>query len=83
MSTGTLTAFGSAAAEYVSLNEPELGPALLLNDYDDDRFGGRVEVGFDFTIAGTNTQLFASGYGGGLGTDAPGFGGRLGLKMPF
>ncbi len=83
LNTGTLNAFGSAAAEYITLSEPELGAALQLTDYDDDRLGGRVEVGFDFTIAGTDTQLFASGFGGGLGSDAPGFGGRIGISMPF
>jgi hypothetical protein len=83
LNTGTMHVFGSFAAEYISGNEPELAAPALLTEFDDNRFGGRVETGFDFTIAGTDSQLFASVNGSGLFTDAPGFGGRVGLKIPF
>ena len=83
LNTGTMHVFASVAGEYVSTNEPELSVASLLVDYDDDRVGARVETGLDFTIAGTDTQLFASVNGSGLFTDAPGLGGKVGLKIPF
>ena len=83
LKTGTMHAFVSVAAEYVSTGEPELGAPALLAGYDDDRLGGRVEIGFDFTVAGTNTQIFAAANGAGLFTDAESFGGRVGLRIPF
>lgn len=83
LNTGTLNAFGSLAAEYVNTDDPGLGSPALLADHDDDRVGGRVELGFDFTIAGTSTQLMAAANASGLFTDATGYGGRLGLKIPF
>ena len=83
LNTGTMHVYGSVAGEYVSNNEPEiLAPATLVS-HDDDRIGGWVEVGLDFTIAGTDTQFFASGHGSGLGTDAPGVGGKFGIKLAF
>lgn len=81
LNTGTLSVFASAGPEYITANAPE--PAAALVDYDDDRFGGRVEAGFDFTIAGTSSQFFASVTGSGLFTDAPGASGNFGLKIPF
>lgn len=83
LNTGTIHTFVSVAAEYVSTGEPELGAPVLLAGYDDDRLGGRVEVGFDFTMAGTNTQIFVAANGAGLFTDAESFGGRVGLRIPF
>jgi hypothetical protein len=83
LNTGAMNVFGSLAAEYVSGDEPNLGPALLLTDYDDDRLGARVEAGFDFTLAGTSTQIFAAVHGTGIFSDSTGFGGRFGLKVPF
>lgn len=83
LNTGTMHTFVSVAAEYVSTGEPELGAPALLAGYDDDRLGGRVEVGFDFTVAGTNTQIFVAANGAGLFTDAESFGGRVGLRIPF
>lgn len=83
LNTGTMHVFGSAAGEYISTNEPNGLAAATLVDYDDSRFGGRVEVGFDFTISGTDSRFFASGYGAGLGTDAPGVGGQFGIVIPF
>jgi hypothetical protein len=83
INTGTMNVFGSVAGEYISTNEPDNLSAATLVDYDDSRFGGRVEVGFDFTISGTDSQFFATGYGSGLGTDAPGVGGQFGIVVPF
>lgn len=83
LNTGTMHTFVSVAAEYVSTGEPELGAPAFLAGYDDDRLGGRVEVGFDFTMAGTNTQIFVAANGAGLFTDAESFGGRVGLRIPF
>jgi len=83
LNTGTMHVFASVAGEYVSTNEPELSAASLLVDYDDSRLGAHVKLGLDFTIAGTNTQFFASINGSGLFTDAPGSSGRFGLKIPF
>ncbi len=83
LNSGTMHVFASVAGEYVSANEPEISVASLLVDYDDSRFGGFVETGLNFTIAGTDTQLFASVNGSGLFTDAPGVGGRVGLTIPF
>lgn len=83
LNTGNMNVFGSVAAEYVNVGEPDLAAPVLLAGHDDSRFGGRVEAGFDFTIAGTNTQMFAAANGSGLFTDAPGYGGRMGIKMPF
>ena len=83
LKTGTMHTFVSVAAEYVSTGEPELGAPALLAGYDDDRLGGRVEIGFDFTVAGTNTQIFVAANGAGLFTDAESFGGRVGLRIPF
>jgi len=80
LNTGTMHLYGAVMAEYVTADAPEGG---ALTDYDDDRLGARVEAGFDFTIAGTDTQLFASVAGSGLGTDAQGISGRLGIKIPF
>ena len=83
LNTGSLRSFGSIAAEYNSTDEPELAAAATLTDYDDSRLGGRVEVGLDFTLAGTDTQIFAAGNGSGLFTDGTSVGGRLGIKIPF
>ena len=83
LNTGSMNTFVSAAAEYVANSDPELGAQALLIGYDDDRIGARVELGFDFTIAGTSTQFFASANGSGLFTDATGFGGNAGIKIPF
>jgi hypothetical protein len=83
LNTGTMHVFAAVAGEYVSANEPELSVASLLVDYDDSRFGGFVETGFDFTIAGTDTHFFASIIGSGLFSDAPGAGGKFGLTIPF
>lgn len=83
LNTGNLNVFASAAGEYVNVGEPDLAAPVLLAGHDDSRFGARVEAGFDFTIAGTDTQMFVAANGSGLLTDAPGFGGRAGIKFPF
>ena len=83
LNTGTMHAFASVAVEYVSTGEPELGALALLADHEDTRLGGWVEVGFDFTVAGTNMQIFGAANGAGLLTDAESFGGRLGLRIPL
>jgi Autotransporter beta-domain len=82
VSTGSMRTFASGAVEFVTTGEQELAAAAL-SDYDDDRIGGRVEIGLDFTLSGTGTQIFAAGNGAGLFSDATSFGGRFGLKIPF
>ncbi len=83
LNTGTLNTFASVAAEFVSNDSPQLGTPTLLTGFDDDRFGGRVELGFDFTIAGTDSQFYASGNSAGIFTDAVSYGGTVGIKIPF
>lgn len=76
----SVTAWISAAAEVISTDAP--GTPLLLTDYQDDRFGGRVEAGFDGNISG-GVRLFTNIYSSGLFSDAPGYGGRIGIEIPF
>ncbi|MDH3668947.1 MAG: autotransporter outer membrane beta-barrel domain-containing protein [Paracoccaceae bacterium] len=83
LNTGTLNTFASVAAEFVSNDSPQLGTPTLLTGFDDDRIGGRVELGFDFTIAGTDVQFYTSGNGAGIFTDAFSYGGNVGIKIPF
>ncbi len=83
LNSGTMHAFVSGAAEYVSIGEPELVAPALLADHEDTRLGGWVEVGFDFTVAGTNIQIFGAANGAGLLTVAESFGGRVGLRIPL
>ncbi len=83
LNTGSLHTYTILGGEFIATNEPSGTVPLLLTDYDDDRIGGRVELGFDFTIAGTESQFFANVYGSGLFSDAPGLGGNVGIKIPF
>lgn len=83
LNTGTMHLYTSVAGEYITTDEPGISSPALLTAYDSDRLGARVEVGVDFTIAGTDTQFLGSAYGSGIGSDVTGFGGQVGLKIPF
>lgn len=75
--------FGTVAAEYVSGDTPDdLGPTML-PDYDSDRLGARVEVGASYSPVNSPMSVFASATSSGIFTDATGYGGRIGLSMPF
>lgn len=83
LNTGTLHAFAAAGPEYVNANVISTAGPLTLTNYDNDRLGGYVKAGFEFTISGTDARLSASATGSGLFTQAPGISGEVGLSIPF
>ena len=81
--TGTLHVFAAIGPEFVSSSTATSAGPLTLTDHDDDRFGGYAQLGFEFTVAGTDARMFASATGSGLFSDAPDISGQVGLTLPF